>query len=149
MGIKESNFTVCKVSQQEDPYETQNSIQKSNSQNRDVIAELLDKIGGLKSLKEYESIIEGAKAGMTAYQKPQGGIPLTDLSKDLQVFVLNVTSVIDAIQNGLSQDCGIVDTQLNINSNNAIANSEVTRNFDRIEKTIPSLDVDGEKLKFE
>lgn len=54
-----------------------------------ITNELIDKLNKLKESSEFDNIVKGAKLGLTAYQKPRGGIPKSDLSLELRQFINN------------------------------------------------------------
>lgn len=60
-----------------------------------ITNELIDKLNKLKESSEFGNIVKGSKLGLTSYQKPKEGIPFTDLSKELQVFINNTTKFIN------------------------------------------------------
>lgn len=150
-----------------------------------ITNELIDKLNKLKEASEFGNIVKGSKLGLTAYQKPKGGIPLVDLSSELQSFINNTKAFINKPsliplcfgqvqynsttrrvnfyspldkekQNVLGYidvskfpSGGTVDRVLNISSNNAIANSTVTKNFQIIRDMIPDITVSNETLNIE
>lgn len=150
-----------------------------------ITKELIDKLNKLKESSEFGNIVKGSSLGLTAYQKPKGGIPLKDLSRDLQIFInrtnafinkpsdanicygqveynqvtkkinfyspfdkehKNIIGQIDAMKFPTG---GVIDKVLDLTSNNAIANSTVTKTFNIVKGMIPDITVSNETLNIE
>lgn len=63
--------------------------------------ELIEKLERLRARAEFDTILKGSKLGLSAYQKPKGGIPKKDLSKELQRFIDRT----EAFMNKKPQEC--------------------------------------------
>lgn len=75
--IKEKKIPIPKPSKDKEIEQQESKINQS----------LINRLDELKELEEFNTIIKGAKLGLTAYQKPKTGIPKSDLSKDIQVLL--------------------------------------------------------------
>lgn len=64
-------------------------------QDSKITEELIKKLIKLKEISEFKNVLEGARLGLTAYQKPEGGIPITDLSVELQKLISIIDSLTD------------------------------------------------------
>lgn len=67
--------------------------QKYITQDSKITEELIAKLIKLKQVSEFKNVLEGAKRGLTAYQKPEGGIPMSDLARDLQELITRLESL--------------------------------------------------------
>lgn len=63
------------------------STLKETKQESLITKELLEKLNKIKESSEYANILKGSRLGLSAYQKPSSGIPLSDLSKDLKTLL--------------------------------------------------------------
>lgn len=70
-------------------------IQKENKAESLLTEELLEKIKKIKESSEYANILKGAKLGLSAYQKPSSGIPLSDLSKEIKLLLAKTEQLIN------------------------------------------------------
>lgn len=61
-----------------------------------VPEEYISNLEKLKQSSQYNILLEGARLGLTAYQKPKEGIPTEDLSLELQEFLSNIWAEISA-----------------------------------------------------
>lgn len=69
--------------------------QKYITQDSKITEELIAKLIKLKQVSEFKNVLEGAKRGLTAYQKPEGGIPMSDLSRDLQEIIAQIDLLLE------------------------------------------------------
>lgn len=68
---------------------------KQTEKKSKINQDLLDKLNKLRETAEFDTIINGSKLGLSAYQKPLNGIPVKDLSRELQIFIQNVEEFIN------------------------------------------------------
>lgn len=61
--------------------------EEDSKQESENTKELRERVAKLKETEEFDKIKTGASLGLTAYQKPKLGIPIKDLSSDLQSFI--------------------------------------------------------------
>ena len=61
--------------------------EEDSRQESETTKELRERVAKLKETEEFDKIKTGASLGLTAYQKPKLGIPIKDLSSDLQSFI--------------------------------------------------------------
>ena len=153
------------------------AVYKEPQEQSNTNDQLIEKLERLKARAKFDTILKGSKLGLSAYQKPKGGIPKKDLSKELQRFIdrteafmnkkpqdydkfsrkINFysptdtahTKVLGSVDVTKFPNTVIVDKTLNITSNNAIANSTVTNSLQTLDNLIPRITVYEEILKID